>query len=214
MLECKMDWINGILQAIKLPIKIIFGIVLFILVLFILPEQLVLFFGLSNIIKNYRGYFSLVFIGGIVFLGLNIFIYLLNGIKKKIKQINYDNNQKKLNLKVVGFINSLDSVEKSIIREFILGGKNTLELPITNASVSTLLSKNILQIAGSYQKNTIYGILSPIKLNEYIFSVFNPRMIDIPYDNISDVTEKDMYRFSEMRPDFIRELERFRKYLG
>ena len=209
-----MEWLNGIFQAIKLPIKFIIGMVLFIAVLFLLPQEILIYFGIFQIFENYRGYFSLVFLGGIVFLLLNIVIYFVNLIKLQIGSNNKIRNQKILNKKINTYILELDSTEKAILREFILGGKNTIELPVTNAAISTLIAKNILHVTGNYQKNTIYGALRPIKINDYVFTILKPKMIDIPYDTISQVTEKDFYKFSEMRPDFIVDLERFRKYLG
>ena len=212
-----MDWISGIFQAVKLPIKIIVGIVIFIFLLLIIPEELILFLGIESILNDYRGYFSLVFIGGFVFLIINFSLLLFRYIQKKIHQKNSKEKIERLKGDLMISIESLDTIEKGVIREFILSGQNTIELPITNASVSSLLSKNILSIAGNYEKHTIFGILKPLKIYNYVFEILRPDHIDIPLQSLDhgeNLSEQEMRRLSELRPDFILKLDRFRQYLG
>lgn len=212
-----MDWLNGILQVIKLPIKFIIIIVLSISIVLILPNSFLISFGIDKILNNYKGYFSLALICGIVYLSVNIIIYIIKKFKQKRKRIQEKTKEQLINKAINKSITELDSTEQGILREFILSGQNTIELPVTNASVAALLQKNILIFAGNYQKNTILGILKPLKLNDYIFDVLNPKMINIQIDSFGELRtlkENDWQQFRRKRPAFMNELDRFRIYLG
>lgn len=209
-----MNWINGVLAAIKLPTKIISGICLFAFVLISLPLNITKQLGLDVFINLNKSNISLIFLGSLVFLIVNIFLYL---IKKVSITINNFNEKKDIEVRIniaKKYIENLDSIEKGILWEFIIFEKNSIELPITNASVSTLIKNNILIITADYRKKTIFGSLTACKINEHVISIIQPKHLGIEKDNFESITHNEVNHLYNSRPNFLLELEKFRKYLG
>jgi hypothetical protein len=119
-------WIKNILEAIKLPKKIIFWLFLLssmlLFLLFKRGEWLIALY-IDTIIKEYKSYLVLIFIASGTLLMIDLSIYFWEKSKTTF-------SKKYRIFKIKMKIRSLSSDEKAILREFFLNQKGSIRLPL------------------------------------------------------------------------------------
>lgn len=128
---------------------------------------------LVNVKEKYGWILGVVFILTTGLVLLNFTIWVFKPIKRKI-------NFKKWNEKFAKRVSSFDRVEKSILREFILSGQKSIEMPIDNPSVSGLLDKNILLMNRQFGNSSIImGMRVSLSINESVVEILQFKDIDL-----------------------------------
>jgi hypothetical protein len=163
-------------------------------------------FSLSPFISQYKQYISLIFLGSIAFLFVNIIGYMISFMKRRSKT-----NSKRIKRIIDTKIEMLDPHEKAVLREFVIQGKNTIKMPMDNPIVAGLLANHIIEQVGNMGQPTIYGLLINFKISDYALTKINTQIIEIPDREPTEIERREIL---ERRPEFMKKLSRFSEYLG
>ena len=106
-------------------------------------------------------------------------------------------------------IASLDQHEKALLREFLIRGSNTLNLPIQEPVVNGLLSKEVLVLVEGFGDNYITtGILMPIAIAEYASKNLTKDHLGFPQvPKGQEVTEGQRRAILDARPSFMKQID-------
>ncbi|WP_299326191.1 super-infection exclusion protein B [uncultured Maribacter sp.] len=186
-------YLKAIFDLTKLPTKFFFllsavsGFVLFVDQKF-LNEKLFL----DNVKENYGWILGIIFILSTGLVLVNFVIWIFKSIRRKI----LINKWKK---KFAERIKTLDRFEKSILREFILNGQKSVEMPIDNPSVSGLLDNNILVMNRQFGNSSIMnGLKTSLSINESVMEILELKDIDLS----EPPTEKEIEFAKNNRPEW------------
>ena len=167
-------YLKAIFDLTKLPTKFFFllsavsGFMLFVDQKF-LNEKLFL----DNLKENYGWILGIVFVLSTGLVIVNFVIWIFKSIQRKILI-------KKWKKKFTERVKTLDRFEKSILREFILNGQKSVEMPIDNPSVSGLLDKNILVMNRQFGNSSIMtGMKTSLSINESVMEILELKDIDL-----------------------------------
>lgn len=178
----------------KLPTKFFFlvsvvsGFILFVNERF-LNERLFL----DNLKEKHGWILGIIFIltSGLVF--VNFVIWVFKSIQRRI----LINKWKK---KFAKRIRTLDRFEKAILREFILNGQKSIDMPIDNSAVAGLLNNNILVMNRQFNNTSIMkGMIVSLSINEYVLEILKPRDIDWS----DPPSEQQIKNANKNRPEWI-----------
>jgi hypothetical protein len=188
-------YIKALFDFTKLPTK------LFLLLTFV--TGFILFFDqkifddkmfLNGLKTQYGWIVGLVFIISVSFAVLNFFIWIIHSLINwflRKKRVNYMKTQ----------VAQLDSFEKSVLREFILQGKKSIEMPIDDETVSGLISRGILvkntQLGGSF---IMKGMNVSLRINRLVEKVILVEHLDIS----NPPTDEQILFAKQNRPTWIR----------
>jgi hypothetical protein len=167
-------YLKAIFDLNKLPTKFFFllsavsGFVLFIDEQF-LNEKLFI----DNLKDKYGWVLGIIFILSSGLVLVNFVIWIFKTVQRKILMTK---GKKKFAERVKNF----DRIEKSILREFILNGQKSIEMPIDNPSVSGLLDKNILVMNRQFGNTSIMtGFKTSLSINETVLEILELKDIDL-----------------------------------
>jgi len=190
------DWFEKIISFIKLPIKYLWVAAIFTGFVFFAPQDWVEYLGLLNLKADYKVWLGPLFVLSSALVVLDIFRLLWKGIKKFYFR-------RKLKAQLIESLSKLDHYEKSIIREFYIQNKKTLQLPMDQATISGMLQSGFLTIAGSLGERSLAGMLFPIMINPIVEDFITYEHIDLP----TNPTDADIEWVKNNRPDFLYEIE-------
>ncbi len=131
------DWFEKIISFIKLPIKYIWVESIFTGFVFFAPQKWVEYLGLLNLKTDYKVWLGPLFVISSALVLLDIFRLLWQGIKGFYLR-------RKLKAQLIKSLSKLDHYEKSVILEFYIQNKKTLQLPMDRATISGMLQCQIL----------------------------------------------------------------------
>jgi hypothetical protein len=100
-------------------------------------------------------------------------------------------------------LGELDYSERIILREFVLQGRNTIKLPVENATVIGLLRARIRQVAAQPNSMCSAGIVAPVTLADNFREQLTNEVLGIPQ---RDASEEEWEQVDRERPFFIREI--------
>lgn len=192
------DWFDKIVAFIKLPLKFLWVAVVFSGLTLFLPTEMIKEFGLDVLLENYRPWLGVLFI----FSSCLVVIEALKIGWQRLK-----NNRKKAiqNSKLLRHLFNLDPHEKSVLREFIILDRNTLQLPCDNPTISGMISDGVLEIIGSSGERSLAGILMAVKINPIVKDFMTNEIIDLP--NLKNINQSDAEWLNNNRPEFVSEIE-------
>tara|TARA_B100000378_G_scaffold203686_1_gene167075 strand:+ start:1040 stop:1624 length:585 start_codon:yes stop_codon:yes gene_type:complete len=186
-------YFKAIFDLTKLPTKFFFllsvvsGFILFVDQSF-LNEKLFL----DNAKEKYGWILGIIFILSTGLVLVNFVIWIFKSIQRKILL-------KKWKKKFTERVKNLDRFEKSILREFILIGQKSIDMPIDNSSVSGLLDKGILVMNRQFGNNSImHGMKTSLSINESVMEILELKDIDLS----DPPTEKEIEFAKNNRPEW------------
>jgi hypothetical protein len=124
---------------------------------------------------------------------VNFSTYIFTVISRKIKM---KRAERKFTLK----IKTLDRFEKSVLREFILNQKKSIDLPMDDPTVAKLLHEGILEINRQFKGGSlVFGYKVSMSINELVIEHLKFQDLDL-----SDPPTKNEIEFvSKNRPPWI-----------
>ena len=186
-------YLKAIFDLTKLPTKFFFllsavsGFMLFIDQKF-LNEKLFL----DNVKEKYGWALAIVFVLATGLVIVNFIIWIFKSIQQKILI-------KKWKKKFTERVKTLDRFEKAILREFILNGRKSVEMPIDNPSVSGLLDNNILVMNRSLGNSSIMnGMETSLSINEAVMEILESKDLDLS----DPPTENEIQYAKNNRPEW------------
>lgn len=187
-----MENFKALFDLTKLPTK--FFILFSFLSGFLLfaKSEILLKFHLDNLIEKHGWIIGLVFIISTGLVIVNFIVWLFDKVTRKIKR-------EKLIKQFKKSLKNLDLQEKSVLREFIINGQFSIEMPIDNPIVSGLIKKGILNLNRQFGNGFIMtGSNASISLNPIAEKVLTNDDLGIP-DN---PTETDKQFIFQNRPNW------------
>ncbi|WP_157671915.1 superinfection exclusion B family protein [Desulfuromonas soudanensis] len=190
------DWIEKIVTFIRLPIKYMWVAVVFTCITLFAPDNWLSNLGLTKLKTEYR-----TWLGSVLIVSASlVFVRIVSIFWSKIVKFC---SKRKLKAYLIESLTQLDPSEKSILREFYIQDKKTIQLPMDQATVSGLIQKSFLLLAGSVGERSLAGMLIPIKINPLISEHITYQTIDLP----AEPTESDFDWLRDNRPEFLYEIE-------
>jgi hypothetical protein len=166
-----------------------------------------LIYAMPPAAKKYINTYPRLIIAGI---SLSCFIVLLIAamrlLASRISSLARALNKKR---QFIQYIKRLDENEKAVLREFIIQGQNTIEMPVEDKTVSGLIHKGILEQIGSKGEYSVRGLMLPVMIPFSSKKRLNPKMLGMP----PVLNEETRNALSESRPKFIAEMAGFYKKL-
>jgi hypothetical protein len=206
-----MGIIETILKIVALPLRIIISFALFTFIIIMLPQENNLALFLISILPTYKQWFLLshILCDSIIFVFATIAI--INKIKVSLQKKNKIKQEMKKHEIIDKKLNNLDHIEKAVLREYVIQGVATLNLPITQPAVASLVKNFILENVGQYCEKTIFGLMYNLKISEYADTRLTDEMLDLP--NTETLTEADQKFIFNNRPHFIKNIQRLSRFL-
>jgi len=167
--------LNKLFDLTKLPTKILFAFSLVSgFLLFVNDDFLREKLFLNQLREGYGAIIAAIFILSSGLVIVNLILWVFKRIQRKIRY-------KKLKKKFINRVKTMDPFEKSIIREFILGARKSIEMPIDNPSVAGLLDKKILIMNRQFGNTSLmhHGMKTSISINEYVMDILEYKDLDL-----------------------------------
>ena len=198
-----MDWISKLMEAAKVPTKIILCVFIVASALIILPDSTLTGLRIKEFMDKHGIYVGITALSSGALLVINLIIYVWKTSKNKLAK-------NRLIQKATERLQKLDHAEKAVLREFFLQGQNTIKLPIDHAVVAGLLESGILIIVGRHGRMSLAGMLMSMKISDHIDMLVTPELLDLPR-NAPTQTEIDFIKSN--RPSFMTSIEREESFL-
>ncbi|MDN3674345.1 super-infection exclusion protein B [Flavobacterium branchiarum] len=187
-----MENFKALFDLTKLPAKFFFlfavlsGFILF------ADQTLLKRIHLEKMNENYGWIIGLVFISTSGLMVVNLTIWMFNKITYKIKFF-------KLKKEYIDSLRNLDYHEKSVLREFLINQKTSLDVPIDDPTISGLIRKKILFINKQFGNAFILnGMDASVSLSKFVDKNLKASDIDIS-DN---PTEEEINFIKSNRPSW------------
>jgi len=181
-----MDKLEKIIEVIKFLEKNVWMVAIASVLLLVLPSASLSFLHINDFVKSYDKYIGIVFLISTILVVIDIFLRIWRGMVIKLKNIKDEQV-------CLDAIEHLDHGEKAILREFVIQGRNVIELPIGDPAVTGFIKRGILvQVIGL--KQTMNGCVCTVEINEKIKNRITPAMIDLPEGEPSDSEKNNIMR--------------------
>ncbi len=197
--------LKSLFDITKLPTKIL---VVFSVITGVLLFSSKTFLSKLQLSKVHETYGSIV---GIIFL-VSTGIIIANLVIWVVKQILVRFLKSKLRREKSQLFSNLNFHEKSLLREFFLSDRTTIDMPLEDATVSGLLSKGLIHIVQQFSGGTLvkFGSVAPVKIDDFVFRNIRPEHLDI----VEPPTEKDIQFYHANRPDWVAQVEQINRLMN
>lgn len=144
----------------KLPKRIIFGICLLCGLLLFSKDSVLSRLAVFDFKTKYNFWIGIVFLCALTISIMNLIEIVIVCFKKR-------KDNKKRKDQIANRMKSLDSDELSVIREFIIQKKNTVEMPLEDSTVVSLANEGVLtQVSNQGYRDNIAGCILFFKLSD------------------------------------------------
>lgn len=198
-----MDWLGKLFDITKLPSKFFAWIAVLTAIFLFLPSSLSEKFRLGNFPAEYYSYAGAALIASSSFLLINLSLWIWNHTLSWFKR-------RLIISKIVAAIDNLDQTEQAVLREFFIQGRHVIELPLDHPTVSGLMRKHFISIAGSTGYRSLAGSVFPAMLNPTAKKILLPEHVGLSYS----MNESEVDAIRRTRPNFIRRIEEHDQWRG
>ena len=205
-----MEWLARIGEIAKVPTKFTAVVAIVTGLLLFLPENLTQYLYLSQLKESFSTYISIAFLFSVGILLVEAALALYSFVRDKNRLRKKAKSERE---KIANRMNSLDSAEQSVIREFLTKGHNTLKLPIGEPTVARLIHDGILYQVGEQGEKSRIGMLLPLAITEAAEELITFEVTGLSEYRIKDdegntvISEKGKAWSLENRPSYIRIVE-------
>lgn len=186
------EWIAKIVEVIRLPLKYMWAVVLVTAFLLFAPESWLHRVAVDSFRTAHQQIIGILFLASLALVLVSAFESSRGFVGRRLRQ-------RRLIKKAITEIDQLDPKEKAVLREFSIQDKDTLQLPVSEATVAGLIEKGILVSVGTIFEKSIAGILRPVTIRKAIKPLLTLDHIDLP----ENPTEEEIGRLREERPEFV-----------
>lgn len=185
----------------KISTKLVFLLFLTTGILLFIPKNYLQNLKLELFIYEYGKYIGITFISTIGFLLVSSISYVISVIKDK-------RNVVKIKKTIVKNLNLLTYHEISVLREFFINGKSTLQLPFLDETVISLENKMIIYKASNTGVSTVRGQFWAYSISDYALPYINNNLLMIPHE----LSDENKIKIENERPEWSTD-NRFLDYL-
>ncbi len=193
-----IEWVPKIIDLLKLPTKLIAVLCVVSGALVLLSDEWLKKLHLDTIEAEYGVFIGVTFLVTSALLLLEFILWVWS--KVKIIWL-----KKKLSQKAIEELQSLDSKEISVLREFYIQGQSTLQLPMSHPLVASLIDKGILKQVGSLGEHSLIGPLISLTISSEVKPHITYELLNLPNRK---PTEQEIQWVQNNRPEFMGELDR------
>ncbi|MDQ1096673.1 MULTISPECIES: super-infection exclusion protein B [Chryseobacterium] len=167
----------------KISTKLIFLLFLITGILLFIPDNYLQNLKLESFISEYGKYIGITFISTVGFLLVSFTSYIISVIRNKRATI-------KIKSTIVKNINQLTYPEIFALREFLINGKSTLQLPFLDETIISLENKMIIYKASNTGVSAIRGQYWAYSISEYALPYINNHLLKIPTELNDEIKAK------------------------
>ena len=193
-----MEWFSKLFEIDKLPFKVVFLVAVISGLLAFSPDAWLQSLQLEGFEENYGTFVGVTFLASFGLASTNVAIFLFNGLLHAYFRMKWKSG-------LTEKLQSLDHSEQSVLREFYIQGKYTIDIPINDSSVVGLTNKGIIRMEGKYGEHSLSGMLFPCAITEEARKRITNQMIGLPD---GDPNQGEIQRLKDSRPAFVRDIER------
>lgn len=207
-----MEWLTKIGELAKLPVKFVAVVALVTGIVLFLPKNVSQVLYVSQLREDFGVYIAIAFLISSATLIIEAVTRIFNQIRRQV-----ENRQRKTATRKR--LESLDSAEQSVVREFYLDGQSTIKLPIDNPTVARLIRDGILFQIGTLGQQSTVGLLFPLALSETAKNFLTAKELGLSQYIIGSdgdnwmVNDEGIQWIRESRPAFMQKVERDRAIL-
>jgi len=194
-----MENFKALFDLTKLPAKFFFlfavlsGFILF------ADQSFLKRLHLEKMNETYGWIVGLVFISTSGLIVVNLTIWAFNKINYKIKF-------SKVKKEYINSLRNLDYHEKSVLREFLINQKTSMDVPIDDPTISGLIRKKILFINKQFGNAFILnGMDASVSLSKFVEKNLNAKDLDIS----ENPTEDEIEFIKSNRPTWVEKRWRY-----
>lgn len=191
-----MEIFEKIIAILKLPFRFIFTIAFILGLVLFLPESIITQLQLAEFKTEYGKFIGIVFLISAGYLAVSLIIYFWNKIRIKIVTKNFKKN-------IVEVLNSLTLPDIYLLREFILQGKDVIEVPYESTEFTSLYNKSILVLASNNVRSFIFGKFVSVTINPVVKKYITFDVLRLPK---GQPTEQEFEEIKKHRPDYLSSL--------
>ena len=202
-----MEWISRIPDLLKLPAKyfalaaLVTGAILF------LPDNVIRQLRVEAVPQKFGFWLGLVFLVCSSLVLVNVFSWVADQVRVRRQTA----KRKKV---IEEHLAKLDVAEKAVLREFFIGGQNTIRLPLDHPVVAGLISRGVIRPVGSFGERSLAGMLFSFTISEGAEELITPEVLGIASYLIDHpdgkwmVNDEGIQWITDNRPVFVAEIER------
>jgi hypothetical protein len=167
------SWIDKFFNLKEVPAKLILVLFFSSTIILFASESLIEKLQLSAFISSYGKFIGITFVITSGFLVIILFNLIDIFFKRKKYSV-------RINKLIIESIQTLDSYEKSLLREFFIQGKQTLQLPIDNETVTGLCNKGVLNQVSPYGFVYIHGTYNTYEISKKAKKLITNNDLNLP----------------------------------
>lgn len=197
-----MALFSNLLDLNKVTAKTAFLVLIISSCLLFFPAHLITQLQLTGFKSEFGKYFGIAFIGSLAFLIVAFLNWMIGRYNSAVWT-------KKFNKTIEKSIRQLDPKEIAVLREFVINGQQSMDMPIDNPVVAGLLNKGILYQLSSTGMASISGIMFPLAIREKASDRLTMQILGLP---VGEPNERERQKILNERPDWAIERDRMRSW--
>lgn len=207
-----MEWLAKIGELAKLPVKFVAVVALVTGIVLFLPKNVSQVLYVSRLREDFGVYIAIAFLISSATLIIEAAVRIFNHIRRQVENRQWKAATRKR-------LESLDSAEQSVVREFYFDGQSTIKLPIDNPTVARLVRDGILFQIGMLGQQSTVGLLFSLALSETAKNFLTAKELGLSQYIIGSdgdnwmVNDEGIQWIRESRPAFMQKVERDRAIL-
>lgn len=159
--------------------------------------------GVDQLTTTYRGAIGATFLGASTLLIVNLAIWIWRAIAGLFRA-------HRMRAVRDAALTCLDRAEVAVLREFALQGRNVIELPFDHRTVTGLISKGILEFAGTHGYSGMAGMVFPVKMAVGVSERITLELLGLPRTPTSEQIEQ----IKSERPNYVGEIAKHDQWRG
>lgn len=183
--------INDLIDLNKVPMKILILLAVVSGIFVFSSNSFLKILKMQEFHNDYGKFFGPVFIFTIAFIALSIIYYFKEKIEEKL-------NVNSSNKFILDVLESLDSFEQSVLREFSIQQKNSVNMPIDNSTVAGLINKRILKRVS----NIGDGLFFPLSITKIAEDKLKETHFGIQKGMTEDESRELLFKSPEWAKDY------------
>jgi hypothetical protein len=146
---------------------------------------------LDGLVSSYGGYIGAAFLISSAILAIELGIAIYRSVSR------WRRRRRSLGDAVLHLAN-LDAQERAVMREFVIQGQSTIQLPFAYPVVAGLIEKGLIEQVGNAGEQTGVGPVFSFAIRKDLDPLIEPAFIDLPTER----TEENIRWLREHRPAF------------
>ncbi len=167
-----MEWLSKITDLVKLPTKHFALVAIVTGAILLLPEAVLKYFHLEAIPDPYGVIVGLIFLVSTGLVIVNVASWFISRFQTQ-RRI----TKRKEHIRTE--VNRLDGAEQAILREFFLGGRSTITLPLDNPVVAGLIARGIISQVGQFGQHSHHGMMFSFRVSEAASEFITPAVVGL-----------------------------------